>query len=80
METQGSALSLIKRRMSGGTAEEMKCFWKDERPGGRWPGCHMWRRENKEEEEEGEEMMAHSARRRAAAMAAAAVRGGGMGV
>ena len=30
---------MMRRRISGGTAEEMKCFWMEESPAGRWSGC-----------------------------------------
>ncbi len=75
IDEHGSALSLMSRRISGGTAEEMKCFWIDERPDGRWSGCHMRRADRREEEEDGDDMMAHMDMSSAAAMAAAATRG-----
>ena len=48
IEEQGSAVEFIKLRMSGGTAEDMKCFCMGERPGGVRPRCHM-RSERREE-------------------------------
>ncbi len=79
MEAQGSALALIRRRMSGGTAEDMKCFCRRLRPGAAWAGCQMCKEERREEKEgvEGDEgeSMAHSAKISAAEIAATAMRG-----
>ncbi len=79
MEVQGSALALIRRRMSGGTAEDMKCFCRRLRPAAAWAGCHMCKAERREDKEEVEgdegESMAHSAKMSVAEIAATATRG-----